>query len=48
MAEQRDPQKASLHADGRQGRMGRDNAPAFTVQDEIRRDRRVRPDGEKL
>ena len=42
MAEQRDPQKASLHADGRQGRMGRDNAPAFTVQDEIRRDRRVR------
>ena len=46
MAEQRDPQKASLHADGRQGRMGRDNAPAFTVQDEIRRDRRVRRAGQ--
>lgn len=46
MAEQRDPRKPSLHADGRQGRMGRDNAPAFTVQDEIRRDRRVRRAGQ--
>ena len=46
MAEQRDPRKPHLHADSRQNGMRQDNAPAFTVQDEIRRDRRVRRAGQ--
>lgn len=46
MAEQRDPQEPRLRTKGRQSRMRQDDTPTFTVQDEIRRDRRVRRAGQ--